>query len=40
MDSRSRAVGDATPPRPCFLVIDTRFAVPVFVFLEADPAEA
>ena len=31
--------GDPAVPRPCFLVIDTRFAVPVFVFLDTDPAE-
>jgi hypothetical protein len=30
--------GDPPVPQPYFLVVDTRFAVPVFVFLDADPA--
>ncbi len=32
--------GDPPIPQPYFLVVDTRFAVPVFVFLDADPAGA
>jgi hypothetical protein len=38
--SRSAVLaGDPLGPCPYFLVVDTRFAVPVFVFLDADPAE-
>jgi hypothetical protein len=31
---------DPSVPQPYFLVVDTRFAVPVFVFLDADPTGA
>jgi hypothetical protein len=32
--------GDPDVPQPYFLVVDTRFGVPVFVFLDTDPAGA
>lgn len=43
MTPRSRpapVAGDTPAPCSCYLVIDTRFAVPVFVFLDADPTGA
>ena len=43
MTSRSSpapVAADPAAPRLCFLVIDTRFAVPVFVFLDSDPTGA
>src|SRR5215218_2786423 len=38
--SPALAAGEPPAPRLCFLVIDTRFAVPVFVFLDSDPTGA